>query len=48
MSYEEESIRILVREVKELRNKRVSLVKVLWFKYGIEEVIWENENFMKE
>ncbi|KAK5825584.1 hypothetical protein PVK06_020440 [Gossypium arboreum] len=29
MSYEEEPIRILAREVKELRNKRVPLVKVL-------------------
>ena len=48
MSYEEEPMRILVREVKELRNKRVPLVKVLWFKYGIEEVIWEIESSMKE
>ncbi|KAG8474923.1 hypothetical protein CXB51_031618 [Gossypium anomalum] len=48
MSYEEEPIRILAREVKELRNKRVPLVKVLWLKHGIEEATWETENSMKE
>ncbi|KAK5802526.1 hypothetical protein PVK06_030126 [Gossypium arboreum] len=48
MSYEEEPIRILSREVKELRNKRVPLVKVLWLKHGIEEATWETENSMKE
>ncbi|KAG8503264.1 hypothetical protein CXB51_001221 [Gossypium anomalum] len=37
MSYEEEPIRILAREVKELRNKKVPLVKVLWLKHGMEE-----------
>ncbi|KAK5784835.1 hypothetical protein PVK06_039374 [Gossypium arboreum] len=48
MSYEEEPIRILSREVKELRNKRVPLVKVLWLKHGIEEATWETENSMRE
>ncbi|KAK5826003.1 hypothetical protein PVK06_020904 [Gossypium arboreum] len=48
MSYEEEPIRILAREVKELRNKRVPIVKVLCLKHGIEEATWEPENSMKE
>ena len=48
MSYEEEPMRILAREVKELRNKRVPLVKVLWLKHGIEEATWETESSMKE
>ncbi|KAA3480893.1 Transposon Ty3-G Gag-Pol polyprotein [Gossypium australe] len=30
ITYNEEPIRILAREVKELRNKRIALVKVLW------------------
>ncbi|KAA3466384.1 pol protein [Gossypium australe] len=30
LSYEEEFIRILAKEDKELRNKRILLVKVLW------------------
>ncbi|KAA3487055.1 pol protein [Gossypium australe] len=30
ITYNEEPIKILAREVKELRNKRIALVKVLW------------------
>ncbi|KAA3480527.1 receptor-like protein kinase [Gossypium australe] len=30
MTYEEEPIRILAREVKELRNKKIPLVKIWW------------------
>ena len=30
MTYGEELIKILAREVKQLRNKRIALVKVLW------------------
>ena len=32
LTYEEEPVEILAQEVKELRNKRISLVKVLWRK----------------
>ncbi|KAA3487492.1 DNA/RNA polymerase superfamily protein [Gossypium australe] len=48
LTYEEESIRILAREVKELRNKKISLVKVMWHKHGVEEATWELEDSMKE
>ncbi|KAA3473634.1 reverse transcriptase [Gossypium australe] len=48
MTYEEEPICILTREVKELRNKRIPLVKVLWQKHGVEEATWESEDLMKE
>ncbi|KAA3482846.1 pol protein [Gossypium australe] len=37
LSYEEEPVEILAREVKELRNKRVPLVKVLWRRHSVEE-----------
>ncbi|KAA3471218.1 DNA/RNA polymerases superfamily protein [Gossypium australe] len=37
LSYFEESIKILAREIKELRNKRVSLVKFLWNHHRVEE-----------
>ncbi|XP_017628640.2 uncharacterized protein LOC108471550 [Gossypium arboreum] len=37
LSYEEELVPILAREVKELRNKRVPLVKVLWKSHSMEE-----------
>ncbi|XP_037493281.1 uncharacterized protein LOC119370063 [Jatropha curcas] len=33
LTYEEEPVRILAREIKELRNKRILLVKVLWRNY---------------
>ena len=36
-TYDEEPKDILAREVKQLRNKQVPLVKVLWQHDGIEE-----------
>ncbi|KAG8503711.1 hypothetical protein CXB51_001713 [Gossypium anomalum] len=48
LSYEKEPIRILAHEVKELWNKTISLVKVLWVKHGVEEATWELEDSMKE
>ncbi|KAK5773358.1 hypothetical protein PVK06_049664 [Gossypium arboreum] len=48
LSYEEELIGILAREVKELRNKKISLVKILWLKHGVEEATWELEDTMKD
>ncbi|KAL4369728.1 hypothetical protein GQ457_05G018940 [Hibiscus cannabinus] len=39
---------ILDREVKRLRNKNVSLVKVLWRNHNVEEATWEPEETMKE
>ncbi|KAA3484737.1 reverse transcriptase [Gossypium australe] len=48
MTYSEDPIRILAREIKELRNKRIALVKVLWQRYGVEEVTWEPEEAMRK
>ena len=48
MTYEEESIRILDREIKELWNKKILLVKVLWHKHGVQEATWEPEDAMRE
>ncbi|KAG8492403.1 hypothetical protein CXB51_009696 [Gossypium anomalum] len=48
MTYEEEPIKILAREVKQLRNKSIALVKVLWHRHGIEEATWESEEAMKK
>ncbi|KAG8481029.1 hypothetical protein CXB51_025732 [Gossypium anomalum] len=47
MTYEKEPIKILAREVKQLRNKNVALVKVLWQRHGIEEATWESEETMR-
>ena len=43
----EEPKAILDREVKHLRNKQVSLVKVLWQHHGMEEATWEPESTMR-
>ncbi|VFQ90766.1 unnamed protein product [Cuscuta campestris] len=47
LSYEEEPVQILAREVKELRNKSVPLVKVLWRNHSTEEATWETEESMR-
>ena len=41
LTYEEEPVEILAREVKELWNKKIPLVKVLWRNHKIEEATWE-------
>ena len=43
LSYDEESKAILAQEVKQLRNKQVPLVKVLWQHHDREEGTWEPE-----
>ncbi|XP_038902486.1 uncharacterized protein LOC120090662 [Benincasa hispida] len=47
LSYEEEPIRILAREVKILRNKKIALVKVLWQNHQFKEATWEREDDMR-
>ena len=46
-SYDEEPKAILAREVKQLRNKQLPLVKMLWQHHGMEEAIWEPETTMR-
>ena len=48
LSYEEEPVQILDREIRRLRNKSVPLVKVLWRNHKVEEATWEPEATMKE
>ncbi|XP_037492797.1 uncharacterized protein LOC119369910 [Jatropha curcas] len=48
LTYEEEPVRILAREIKELRNKRILLVKVLWRNHKTEEATWESEDIMRQ
>ena len=40
-------MQILGREEKELRNKTISLVKVLWRNHLVEEATWEREDQMR-
>ena len=46
LSYEEEPVEILAHEVKELRNKKIPLIKVLWRNHKTEEATWESEETM--
>ncbi|XP_038999448.1 uncharacterized protein LOC120124983 [Hibiscus syriacus] len=43
MTYIEEPIKILAKDIKELRNKRIPSVKVLWRNHGVEEATWETD-----
>nr|XP_016436986.1 PREDICTED: uncharacterized mitochondrial protein AtMg00860-like [Nicotiana tabacum] len=47
LTYEEEPIQILARELKELRNKKLPLVKFLWRKHPGKEATWEREEDMR-
>ena len=47
LSYEEEPIAIVAREIKVLRTKTIPLVKVLWKHHGSEEATWEREEDMR-
>ena len=46
LSYEEQPVQILGRGEKELCNKTISLVKVLWRNHLVEEATWEREDQM--
>ena len=48
LTYEEKPVEILAREVKELRNKKISLVKVMWRNHKTKEATWESEEMMQQ
>ncbi|CAN6716985.1 unnamed protein product [Malus baccata var. baccata] len=48
LTYDEEPVTILDWKDKVLRNKTVSLVKVLWKNHSVEEATWEAEDRMRE
>ena len=48
LSYEERLVKILNKRVKELRNKKIHLVKVLWCNQSVEESTWELEDEMRK
>ncbi|XP_039063440.1 uncharacterized protein LOC120208169 [Hibiscus syriacus] len=47
LTYKEEPVKILGHGVKELRNKKISLVKVLWRNHKVKEETWELEDYMR-
>ena len=46
LSYTGEPVQILDHKVKQLRNKTIPLVKVLWRSQKVEEATWETEEEM--
>ena len=46
LTYKEEPVEILAREVKALRNKKILLVKVLWRNHKTGVATWESEETM--
>ena len=47
LTYEEGQVEILAQKVKELRNKKILLVKVLWRNHKTEEATLESEETMR-
>ncbi|KAL5556863.1 hypothetical protein UlMin_039099 [Ulmus minor] len=47
LTFEESPVKILDREEKELRRKKIRLVKVLWRNHEVEEATWEREDEMR-
>ncbi|KAF3612792.1 putative membrane-bound transcription factor site-2 protease-like [Capsicum annuum] len=47
LSYVEEPVEILDRQVRKLRSKEIASVKVLWRNQKVEEATWESEDDMK-
>ena len=48
LTYEEGPVQVLEGEVKELKNKKIPLVKILWRNHGVEEATWEMEEEMQK
>ncbi|XP_070021591.1 uncharacterized protein [Nicotiana sylvestris] len=47
LSYEEETMAIVDRQVRKLRSKEIVFVKVLWRNHTVEEATWEIEDVMR-
>ena len=47
LTYVEEPIEILDRKEKQLRNKEIPMVKVLWSKHVVEDCTWETKTEMR-
>ncbi|XP_052477488.1 uncharacterized protein LOC128033178 [Gossypium raimondii] len=48
LTFEEEPVQILEHDVKVLRRKSISLVKILWRNHSSEEATWEFEDAMRQ
>ena len=48
ISYREELVAIVGREIRRLRNKEITMVKVQWHRHSPEEYTWETEQVMMD
>ncbi|XP_039032082.1 uncharacterized protein LOC120167010 [Hibiscus syriacus] len=48
LTYKEETMKILVHEVKELRNQMIPLVKVLLRNHKVDKATWEHEGDIRK
>jgi hypothetical protein len=48
MYYVEKPNDILERSVKELRNKKIPMVKMLWEHHGIQDATWKTKKWVKK
>ncbi|KAA3488028.1 ABC transporter G family member 33-like [Gossypium australe] len=48
LTFEEDPVQILDRDVKILRRKSIPLVKVLWHNHSPVEATWEPEDAMRQ
>ena len=47
LSFEVQPVTIVDQEIKQLKNKIIPIVKVLWSSDAVEEMTWETEAFMR-
>ncbi|KAJ7976472.1 Chromo domain containing protein [Quillaja saponaria] len=48
LTYEEQLVEIIDKQVRKLRSKVIPLVKVIWQHHGEQEATWESKNEMKQ
>ena len=47
LSYVEEPVKIVDRRIKQLRQREILMVKIVWKHHGVEEATWETEEKMR-
>jgi hypothetical protein len=44
----EKPVKVVERSMKELRNKQIPMVKILWEHHGAKDATWETEEWVKK
>ena len=48
LSYEEQPVAIVDRQIRKLRRKEIVMLKIQWQRHSLEECTWESGQAMKE